>query len=87
MRASSETMNKLVRLREELGREFPQVADDHLDRQVRAVVDDLLARARFDAFVPLLARRYLREQLAAGLEGLAAPTAAPALEQEAVATR
>jgi hypothetical protein len=60
-----ETLRKLVHLTEEVRQEFPYLSAEHVERQAKLIADELLARANFDNFVPLLTTRYLRERLAA----------------------
>jgi hypothetical protein len=63
MHVSAGTRRRLSRLLIELRREFAHVPGDRVDRVLQSVVEDLLGRARFDDFVPLLAYRLVREQL------------------------
>lgn len=63
MLVSAGTQKRLSRLIVELRREFAHIPGDRVDRVLESVVEDLLGRARFDDFVPLLAHRRAREQL------------------------
>jgi phage terminase Nu1 subunit (DNA packaging protein) len=65
MVASSNTRVRLNRVTLDLRREFPDLSDDHVDEVFRRVADDLLARARFDDFLPLLVHRRAAERLRA----------------------
>jgi len=56
---------RLKRLPEDLHREFPDVPADTIARSVDAGVRELVARARFNDFVPLLVHKLVREQLLA----------------------
>ena len=56
---------RLKRLPEDLQSEFPDVPADTIARNVDAGVRELVARARFNDFVPLLVHKLVREQLLA----------------------
>lgn len=47
----------------ELKREFRHIPLDRIEREVQAEVERLLAGAHFPDYVPLLARRMVREHL------------------------
>lgn len=79
MQASPGTLRKLVHLRVDLEREFPQVPAEHLDEHLEDVASDLLARAHFEEFVPLLVHRHVRSRLVAELHrSQPSPTPSPA---------
>ena len=65
MLASEQTRRKLDRLSVELKREFPHLPVEHVEAAFHTVVEDLLSRARFEDFIPLLAHRNAREELLA----------------------
>jgi hypothetical protein len=65
MQASPETITKLAHMIEEVRQEFPHLPAEHVERQAKLIANQLLLRANFDNFIPLLTARYLREQLAA----------------------
>jgi hypothetical protein len=56
---------RLKRLPQDLQGEFPDVPADTIERTVDAGARDLIARARFHDFVPLLVHKAAREQLLA----------------------
>ncbi len=58
-----ETERKLEHVPERLLDEFPEVPAEPVEREVRAVARQLLGRARFTDFVPLLVHRFVREAL------------------------
>ena len=63
LQVSPATRRKLERLPGDLVREFPHVPAEHVHQVIDRVVDDLLPRARFEDFVPLLVHRHARELL------------------------
>jgi hypothetical protein len=65
MQPSSSTIRKLEHLQGTLEIEFSQVPTQVVDLHVMAVAEQLLERANFDDFVPLLTDRYVRAELAA----------------------
>ena len=65
MNANASTWLRLDRVTVDLRREFPHLSDDHVDRVFRTVAGDLLERAHFDDFVPLLVHRRAAERLRA----------------------
>jgi len=58
-----ETATRLARTRAHLGQEFDELPQAEVDRRFDGIVTQLLAEARFDDFVPVLAWRYAREEL------------------------
>ena len=60
-----ETAAKLGHVHERLQHDYPSLPDEVVDTVVDNAASRLLANARFDQFVPLLAHRAAREQLAA----------------------
>ena len=56
---------RLKRLPQDLQSEFPDVPADTIERTVDAGARELIARARFNDFVPLLVHKAVREQLRA----------------------
>jgi hypothetical protein len=58
-----ETQRRLKQVEVQLTREFPDLADWLVRREFRKVSAQLLARARFTEFVPLLAYRSAYEKL------------------------
>jgi len=71
---------KLDRLGVELKREFAHIPGELVEAAFRAVVEDLLARARFEDFIPLLAHRNARAQLLGEPAVAASTEAAETLE-------
>ena len=65
MNANASTQLRLNRVTVDLRREFPHLPDDHVEQVFRSVADDLLERAHFDDFVPLLVHRRAAERLRA----------------------
>ncbi len=65
MHLSAATRNRLARLKSDLRREFAAVPKEHIDELVDESVAELLKRAQFDDFVPLLTSRRVRERLLA----------------------
>jgi hypothetical protein len=63
MQVSEATRTKLVRVKGDLLREFPHLPEERIELLVGSVTADILERARFDDFVPLLIHRSAREQL------------------------
>ena len=64
MQPSPGTVRKLENLQLELKRTFPHLPPEHVETHLRTVAADLLDRAHFDDFVPLLAHRQAHELLA-----------------------
>lgn len=60
-----ETATKLEHVGARLRDEYPSLPAAAVDEVVDRAAANLLAQARFDQFVPLLAQRAAREQLAA----------------------
>jgi hypothetical protein len=60
-----ETATKLEHIGKRLRHEYPSLPAAAVDEVVDRAATHLLAQARFDQFVPLLAHRAAREQLAA----------------------
>ncbi len=58
-----ETQKKLDHVPERLLDEFPDVPLEPVKREVREVARQLLSRARFTDYVPLLVHRFVREAL------------------------
>jgi len=58
-----ETATRLARTRANLGQEFNRLPQMEVDKRFDGIVTQLLAEARFDDFVPVLAWRYAREEL------------------------
>jgi hypothetical protein len=56
---------RLKRLPEDLHEEFPEIPVDTIERTVDAGARELVARARFNDFVPVLVHKVVREQLLA----------------------
>lgn len=56
---------RLKRLPQDLQGEFPDVPADMIERTVDAGARELMARARFNDFVPVLVHKLAREQLLA----------------------
>ena len=56
---------RLKRLPQDLQGEFPDVPVETIERTVDADARELVARARFNDFVPLLVHKAVREQLLA----------------------
>ena len=65
MVVSASTRARLDRVTVDLLREFPHLPDERVEQVFRTVVDDLLERAHFDDFVPLLVHRRAAERLRA----------------------
>ena len=63
MRAKGETRRKLEHVPDRLENEFPEEPPDRVEREVDVVSDELLRRARFPDYVPLLVHRFVRERL------------------------
>ena len=63
MQPTPGTVRKLENLQLELKRTFPQLPPEHVETHLRTVAADLLDRAHFDDFVPLLAHRHVHELL------------------------
>jgi hypothetical protein len=61
--ASAPTREKLTRLAGELRNEFTHVPAAEVERTLFVVAEELLADARFQDYVPLLAHRQARERL------------------------
>ena len=59
----TDTEKKLDHVPERLIDEFPDVPEEPVERDVRAVADRLARRAKFTDFVPLLVHRFVRERL------------------------
>jgi len=62
---SETTESKLVRVGGDLRREFPHVPEERIAIVLHDVTVELVARARFHDFVPLLVHRAARESLVA----------------------
>jgi hypothetical protein len=80
MLISEQTRRKLDRLSVELKREFAHVPGERVEAAFRTVVDDLLSRARFEDFIPLLAHRNARNELLVAPVEAESAEAAEALE-------
>jgi hypothetical protein len=63
MGASGPTQSKLARLARELRGEFAHLPGEHVEQTLFAAAEELLARAHFQDYIPLLAHRHAREQL------------------------
>ena len=63
VKAHGETRRKLEHIPGRLTEEFPDEPDERVEREVEVVSGELLTRARFPDFVPLLVHRFLREHL------------------------
>ncbi len=63
MQPSPGTVRKLESLQTELKRRFADLPPEHVEVHLRSVTADLLDRAHFDDFVPLLAHRQVHELL------------------------
>jgi hypothetical protein len=63
MQPTPGTVRKLESLQVELKRTFPQLPPEHVEIHLRSVTANLLERAHFDDFVPLLAHRQVHELL------------------------
>jgi hypothetical protein len=74
MLPSEGTRAKLDRLSSELRREFSHLPAAWVEQTLERVADDLLARARFQDFVPLLVHRRAREQLRAAVASAEPPS-------------
>jgi hypothetical protein len=59
--AAFSTLNKIDQLCLDLCHEFPAVRGERVHELMETTSHDLLARARFEDFVPLLAYRRVRE--------------------------
>jgi hypothetical protein len=62
---TDDLMRRLDRLPADLKAEFPHVPLDMIERDVKAGVHELVERARFHDFVPVLVHRTVRERLRA----------------------
>jgi len=60
------TVNKIEQLHLSLCREFPAVGEEHVRELLDLNVEELIQRAHFDDFVPLLAYRHVREHIRDG---------------------
>jgi hypothetical protein len=58
-----ETERRLKQVEKRLSAAFPDAADSLVRREIRAMYAELLRRARFTDFVPLLVYRLARERL------------------------
>ncbi len=63
MQPTPGTVRKLESLQVELKRTFADVPPEHVEIHFRSVTADLLQRAHFDDFIPLLAHRQVHELL------------------------
>ena len=63
MQPTPGTVRKLESLQTELKRRFADLPPEHVEIHLRSVTADLLDRAHFDDFVPLLAHRQVHELL------------------------
>ncbi len=63
MQPTPGTARKLENLQTELKRRFADIPPEHVEIHFRTVTADLLDRAHFDDFVPLLAHRQIHELL------------------------
>jgi hypothetical protein len=59
----TDTERKLEHIPERLFSEFPDLPREPVRREVRSVAQQLLRRARFTDFVPLLVHRFVREHM------------------------
>ena len=62
-KARGETRRKLDHIPDRLEEEFPDEPADRVEREVGVVSDELLRRARFADYVPLLVHRFVRERM------------------------
>jgi hypothetical protein len=62
-KVTGETRRKLEHVPDRLEDEFPYEPADRVEREVDVVSDELLQRARFPDYVPLLVHRFVRERL------------------------
>jgi hypothetical protein len=62
-KVNGETRRKLEHVPDRLEDEFPDEPADRVEREVDVVSDQLLRRARFPDYVPLLVHRFVRERL------------------------
>jgi hypothetical protein len=62
---TDDLVRRLERLPADLKAEFPQVPLDTIERDVEAGVHELVERARFHDFVPVLVHRTVRGRLRA----------------------
>lgn len=77
MVASAPTRDKLARLAPELRSEFAHLSPHYVEQTLFAVAEELLAQARFQDYVPLLAHRRARKQLRASSADVGAAAWAP----------
>lgn len=63
MLVKGETRRKLEHVPDRLEEEFPEEPADRIEREVDVVSDELLRRASFPDFVPVLVHRFVRERL------------------------
>jgi hypothetical protein len=62
---TDDLMRRLDQLPADLKAEFPHVPLDTIERDVKAGIHELVERARFHDFVPVLVHRTVRERLRA----------------------